>query len=87
MSDKMALINNLKEEGYSVEHYKQGEFKITDPEMKGWAVYIKDGYFGTELKLILTSQDGFQSKAYDEGQWKDALNDLFFMYHCMQAGC
>ena len=87
MSDKMALINNLKEEGYSVEHYRQGEFKVTDTKVKGWMVYISDGYIGNELKLILTAKDDMQNKVYDEGHWKDALNDIFFMYHCMQVGC
>lgn len=83
MSDKMALINKLKEEGYSIEHCEQGKFKVTDTKVKGWTVYISDSYIVNELKLILTTKDEMQNKVYDEGHWKEAMNDIFFMYHCM----
>lgn len=78
-----ALMNALIDEGYSVKELDGGRVQITNAHMPEWAISL-EMWTSPQLctYITMTSGDGFQSRTYNSECWRDALDDIFFMYHC-----
>lgn len=85
MSAKKQLIEALQREGFTVKYADDEILKaeVTDSLMPGWMVRIDEACCRTgDTTLLLVSKDGEHIKGYGDN-WKEALEDIFFMYHCM----
>ena len=86
----LSLVKSLINEGYNmspqkiIDYTEAARYLITNDNLCNWSCSIvsllrRDGSRG----IILESGDGFQSKVYEDGDWKDCLDNIFFMYHCL----
>lgn len=90
MENFMSLVKSLINEDYTltqrpkVTDAQRVVYRVTDSKTTDWSCFLVYEDFPEGKKIVLTSGDGFISKVYKEDAWKDTLDDIFFMYHCMK---
>lgn len=90
MENFMSLVKSLINEDYTltqrpkVTNAQRVVYRVTDSKQPDWSCFLVYEDFPEGKKIVLTSGDGCSSKVYEENEWKNVLDDIFFMYHCMR---